>query len=361
MPEADLRDLGAIPNTAGVYVIRGREGSPHLGRTAVLRRRLQRLAQVLKLEDSGAVVEYYPTGSAFESMVALYRLARRCRREDYRNFLRLRAPVFLKLNLTNPYPRVFLTRRLGRDRAVYFGPFTTRAAAERFENAFLDLFLIRRCKPEILPDPAHPGCIYGEMSMCLRPCQGRATEEEYRAETGRVAEFLNSRGQSLVREIESARDQASEALEFEAAAKWHRRLEKTREALDSNEEMARDVDRLYGVVVQRSAEAGAVELWFLYQGSLQARRRLVVTQEAAGTVSLDQRLRELVAQMEFRKRPSRERAEVLGLLVRWWSSSWKTGELILFDGLDQVPYRRLVRAVSRNARSGGHDEGPAKN
>lgn len=322
------------------------EGTPHLGRTSRLRRRLSRLTRIF---GPDAKVEYYPTGSTFESMVMLYRLARRYRRGDYRQFLRLKIPPFLKLNLTNPYPRCYLTRRLGRDRAVYFGPFTTRAAAERFQNGFLDLFLIRRCRDEIRPDPAHPGCIYGEMSMCLRPCQARSTETEYRAEAGRVAEFLATQGSSLIRDLEAERDRASAALEFEHAAKWHRRIEKTREALQLNEDLARDVDRLYGVVVQKSAEPGAVELWFLYQGWLQTRRRFAVAGDPAKPVSMDQRLHELIGGMEFKRRSPRERAELLGMLVRWWSSSWRTGELLLFDGLDRVPYRRLVRAISRTA------------
>ncbi len=347
MPEADVADLESVPNLPGVYAVWPREGTPHLGRTSVLRRRLGRLARVFGPERI-ARVEYYPTGSPFESMLALYRLARRHRRDDYRKFLRLRTPPFLKLNLTNPYPRCYLTRRLGRDHAVYFGPFTTRAAAERFQNAFLDLFLIRRCREEILPDPAHPGCIYGEMNMCLRPCQARSTLDEYRAEAGKVAEFLETRGDSLVRRIEAERDQASADLEFEQAAKLHRKLEKAREALGTNEDLARAVDHLHGVVVQKSAEPGSVELFFLWQGHLQAKRRLSLTAEQARPVSLDQRLKALVAALEFKRRPPRERAELLGLLVRWWASSWRVGELLLFDGFDQIPYRRLVRAVTRS-------------
>jgi excinuclease UvrABC nuclease subunit len=348
VPEVDLAALDSVPNISGVYVLWPRQGAPHLGRTSLLRRRLTRLSRVFGPE-AVARVEYYATGSSFESMVVLYRLARRYRRDDYRQFLRLRIPPFLKLNLANPYPRCYITRRLRRDRAVYFGPFTTRAAAERFQGAFLDLFLIRRCREEIHPDPGHPGCIYGEMAMCLRPCQGRASEETYRAEAGRVAQFLTSSGASLLRELESEREQASVALEFETAARVHRKLEKTRDALRLNEEMARDVDRLYGVVLQRSVEPAAVELWFLYQGWLQARRRLSLAEDRARPVSLDQRLRETIASIEFRRRSARERAELLGILLRWWGSPWKTGELILFEGLDQVPYRKLVRAIARTA------------
>ena len=358
MPELDARDLDAdsLPEAPAVFAVWAGDGSvPYLGKTSRLRRRLARLLRPpegrssrLNLAGLATRIEYHRTGSNFESSVGLYALARRHRPEDYRRFLKLRPPVFLKLNLANPYPRCYLTRRLGRDRAVYYGPFLSRVAAEHFENAFLDLFLIRRCTEEIVPDPAHPGCIYGEMGMCLRPCQAAATPEQYRAETGRVAEFLATRGDSLVRQIQTERDRASADLEFESAARLHKKLEKAQETLKLHDDLARDLDHLYGVVLQRSVEPEAVELWFLYQGYLQERQRFHLA-ESGRPVSLDQRLRETLAAVDFTRRSARERAEHLALLVRWYASSWRTGELLLFDGLDQVPYRRLVRAVARVA------------
>ena len=177
-----LNSPEAVPNVPGVFLIWPREGAPHIGRTALLRRRLMRLlrppekqSRLLNLSSVAARVEYQATGSPFESMVMLYRLARRYRPDDYRKFFKLRPPPFLKVNLTNPYPRCYITRRLGSDHALYFGPFTTRATAERFQNAVLDLFQMRRCREDLNPHPTHPGCIYGEMNMCLRPCQAVVT------------------------------------------------------------------------------------------------------------------------------------------------------------------------------------------
>ncbi|HYM10374.1 MAG TPA: hypothetical protein VEU62_06565 [Bryobacterales bacterium] len=351
-----LVDFDAVPNAPGVFLIWPREGAPYIGKTALLRRRLLRLlrpaekqSRLLNLAGVAARVEYHPTGSPFESMVELYRLARRHRPEDYRKFLKLRPPPFLKVNLSNAYPRCYITRRAGGGRSLYFGPFTTRAAAERFENAFLDLFQMRRCKEELQPHPGHPGCIYGEMNMCLRPCQAAVTIEQYRGEVGRVVEFLSTRGESLVRQLQGERDQASAGQEFEQAARLHKKLEKAVEAVKLNEGLAGDVDRLFGVIVQASVEPSAVELWFLYQGCLQSRRRLSFSVEEGQPLSLDQKLREVIAGSEFRRRGPAERAEHLALLVRWHTSSWRQGEALLFEGLDRVPYRKLVRAISRVA------------
>ena len=77
---------------------------------------------------------------------------------------------------------------------------------------------MRRCTFDLNPDPAFPGCIYSEMKMCLAPCFKGCTDEEYAAEVGRVQQYLESGGQSLVREIERQRDEASANLDFEGAA-----------------------------------------------------------------------------------------------------------------------------------------------
>ena len=84
-------------------------------------------------------------------------------------------------------------------RGLFYGPFTSRAAAERFEAGLLDLFQIRRCEENLAPSPQHPGCIYGEMNRCLRPCQQAVSVAEYRGETQRVEQFLRTSGESLDR------------------------------------------------------------------------------------------------------------------------------------------------------------------
>ena len=75
------------------------------------------------------------------------------------------------------------------------------------------------------PSPAHPGCIYGEMNRCLRPCQQVVSIEEYRSEASRVEQFLRTGGASLVEPAEAARDRASAAMQFEEAERMHQRVD----------------------------------------------------------------------------------------------------------------------------------------
>src|SRR5262249_27186180 len=176
---ADLAALEALPNAPAVFVLWPREGRPHLSKTAVLRRRLLRLFKAWNLRDTGGRVEYRLTGSAFESSLVHYEQARQLFPDTYLQTIKLRLPSYVKIILNNEFPRSQITTHLTRGGAMFFGPFGSRASAEKFEGQFLDLFQIRRCQEDLIPSPDHPGCIYGEMAMCLRPCQEVVGAPEY--------------------------------------------------------------------------------------------------------------------------------------------------------------------------------------
>ena len=366
MPEiAVADDLSALdaaleqtPNRPAVFLLWPKEGDPYLGKTTVLRRRLLRLlrereapSRLLNLRHTVSRVEYWLTGSKLESSVRMYELARQYFPKTYLDVLRLRMPPYVKLILTNEFPRSQITTQLGRAPAVYFGPFRTRATAERFESQFLDLFQMRRCQEDLAPSPAHPGCIYGEMGMCLRPCQQVVTVEEYEHEVDRVIDFLRTGGKSLVDAAVSARDGFSDDLDFEQAARQHKRVEKIEEVLKLRDELASDISRLNGVAVTHSAEPQAVELWFVSRGSWLGKRRVTFEVIEGKPVSLDQKLREASAALEQGTQSMRERQEHLAILARWYYSSWRDGEWLAFDSLENLPYRKLVHAISRVAQN----------
>lgn len=179
-PGAEADDvLDRLPARSAVYALfpPPREGvplGPYLGRTADLHRRLLRLlsvrrqnSKILNLRGLTARIEYEPVGSVFEGTWLLYNLNRHYFPRQYRDRIRLKPPALLKLKIGNRFPRCYPTRRIARDNSLYYGPFPSLPAAERFAGEFLDFFKIRRCVEELNPDPSHPGCIYSQLSMCL--------------------------------------------------------------------------------------------------------------------------------------------------------------------------------------------------
>jgi hypothetical protein len=362
VPDPQLLDIAsldeamnALPNSGAVFLVSAGDQSAYLAKTSMLRRRLLRilkpagpLRRSLNLREVVTRVEYWLTASRFESMLLHYALAKRHFPDDYLRLVKLRLPAYVKLVLANEFPRSQVTTRLGGGAALYYGPFRTRAAAELFENQFLDLFQVRRCQENLEPSPQHPGCIYGEMNMCLRPCQQVVGREEYMSEVERVREFLSGDGTSLVSVTSAARERLSHEMNFEEAARQHKRLESIQQVLALRDDLVCDIDRLYGVAVAPSAAPDGVLLWFQCQGSWQAPIEFPLTSH----ISLDHRLRELVASLEPVAATLLEKQEHLALLARWHYSTWSDGEWIGFHDLAQMPYRKLVRAISRVRQKG---------
>jgi excinuclease ABC subunit C len=386
-PERDAAIFTSLPAAPAVFLLRGKDadGEPYVSKTANLRRRVVRLlgateerTRKLNLRDRVATIEYQLTGSDFESGLVLYQVLRQEFPRTYRDRLRLRPAPLVKLNLENPYPRAHLTRRIGgiASRSRYYGPFATRAAAEKFLNDSLDLFKHRRCVDDLNPDPAFPGCIYSEMKMCLAPCFKGCTDEEYARETERVQQFLETGGESLRRELSAERERASAALEFEQAAAMHARLEKAASAMALRPDVARPIDRLHGLMVQPSAASDAVSLFRVDGGFISGpivfhvaepgRGRPGSTTAGAPEIaeqkpsaasakvksvqpkSMESRIADaLAAAPPGSPSSALELMEHLAILRRWYFRTSKTGELFLAEPNGELPMRRIVRGISR--------------
>ncbi len=351
--------LESIPNVPAVFVLWPKSGEPHLGRTNVLRRRLSRLAGLFGTAER---LEYQTAGSKLESRFLHLELARRYLGADYRREIRLRLPFYVRLVLSTEFPRTRVVGRLGRGEAVHVGPFRTKSTAAQFEAAFLDLFQLRRCAEDLAPSAEHPGCIYGEMGRCMRPCQQMVGVEEYRSEAARVADFLCSGGRSLMSPATGERERLSAEMDFEGAARAHQRVMKIEEVMGWRDEMARDVEQLHAIAVAPSSRPDCVELGWLRGGYWHGFRQLDFTVGEDGRPApLDARLREMAATIpERRVCLALERMEDLAVLSRWFYSSWCDGELLVVDEWEKISWRKLVNSISRVARAGQKPLGRAE-
>ena len=359
----DAAFFAAAPARPAVFLLRGPEGSePYVSKTSNLRRLMLRLLSApeerskrLNLRDRVRRLEYTAVASDFEAGFCLYRTLREVFPANYADRLKLRFAPLLRLILENDYPRVTVTTRIQslKSKSAYYGPFASRVAAEKFGNDALDFFLLRRCVEELRPDPGFPGCIYSEMKMCLAPCFKGCTDERYAEETERVREFFESGGRSLLRQFEAERSRASESLEFERAAELHAKIEKLKTVVQQASELARNIERIDGVMVQPSEERESVKLFKIAGGFISDAIAFHVTPRLqVGQVrtpqSMEARLAEALAGVPEQKPASAyEWMEHLALLKRWYYRTSKTGELFLTDEKGELPYRRLVRGVSR--------------
>jgi excinuclease ABC subunit C len=220
-----------------------------------------------RLQLAGRVrrIEWRLTGSDFESLLLQFNLLEKVYGAKCLERMHLGAPSFVRFLGSNRYPRVVVTNRPSlRESDWAYGPFPSRAAAERFAEETLKLFLLRRCVEELDPNPSHPGCVYSEMKMCLAPCYQGCTDERYAEEADGVERFLATRGESKLVQLKAQREEASANLEFEKASALHAQVLKAEAVRALAPELVRPLNQLRAVVVQASAQAGDVAL-FLYE------------------------------------------------------------------------------------------------
>jgi excinuclease ABC subunit C len=417
-PERASEILREIPAAPGVVCLRGHDeaAQPYLTRAADVRRRLRRLldspdavdehgrpvlSKRLNLRERVQWIEWTRTGSEFESTVVLYRAARAIFGvAEARRRLKLHTPFLVRMAISNEHPRLYVTNRLNKKSlAEVYGPFQSRAAAERYCEAVLDLFKLRRCWEDLEVSPEHPGCAYGEMKMCMEPCKGACTREEYAAEAERVRAFLETNGESMLAELAAKREAASEAMDFEAAAAVHKQWEKVKAATQLADEIVQPLTRLRALIVQAAAPTAdesardAANVFEFEQGRIAGPERLstlgvraVREQTAVGSslfaqplmiaavpldeaspredegeiqrapVSPEERARAVIERLDGRVREAGaaemdERGDYLSLLRRWYYRPEKQrAGAILFPNPDGAwPVRRLLNAAAREA------------
>jgi hypothetical protein len=266
--------LAQLPANAAVFALYGAEArdEPYVGRTPNLRGRLERLLQPSarhprRLQLAGRVrrIAWRATGSDFESLLTQFSLLVEVFGEKALERMHLRAPAFVRYLGGNPYPRIVVTHRPSRREAEWaYGPFASRAAAERYVDEALKLFLLRRCTDDLNPDPSFPGCVYSEMKMCLAPCYKGCTDERYAGEAAAVESFLATRGESRLVQLRTEREEASAGLEFERAAAIHAQVAKVEAVRALAPELVRPMSELRAVILQAAANPDEVAV-FLYE------------------------------------------------------------------------------------------------
>jgi excinuclease ABC subunit C len=340
------QELNLLPRRTGIFVLQAAGQDPYLSWSAYLHKRLcrlllqpdaSRLEPLTKLRRSVDSVACWPTQSRLETWLILYSLARQYYPTEYKQRLKLRSPWFLSLLMADNFPRLRLSNRIARPPALTLGPFRTRDLAEAFEQGTQGLFQLRRCEEKLEPNPDHPGCIYGEMNLCLRPCQLAVSKDEYASETHRAAEFLISEGASVMTPLLSARDRASEEMDFEQAARLH---------AAARDAVVRSVDQVNGIAVTRGRGERAIKLWPIAGGYWQQSLQFDFSEGLSESKSMDHVLRETISEHLANPVLEGNRAEELGLLSRWYHSSWRDGAWVPFETVNKLNYRRLVKEIS---------------
>ncbi|MFZ5810629.1 MAG: excinuclease ABC subunit UvrC [Thermodesulfobacteriota bacterium] len=216
-----------FPCSPGVYLMKGGQGKIlYVGKAKSLRARLSSYfradsghsAKTRALVTRVAAVDVLLTATEKEALLLESSLIKK-HRPRYNVVLKDdKQYILFKLDKNAAYPRLTFTRRVERDGAAYFGPFTSAAAARRTWKEIGRAFPLRKCSDIALANRVRP-CLFQHIGQCLAPCVNNVPREDYMELVRRVEAFLSGRSAELLRGLEREMLAASEALDFERAAK----------------------------------------------------------------------------------------------------------------------------------------------
>ncbi len=230
--------LDSLPAEPGVYLFKNSEGKIiYVGKARSLRNRVRSYfqggraldAKTARLIEEAADLEYILTDSEVEALILESTLVKQQQPRYNVNLKDDKSFPYLKLTVNEPFPRIFITRRIKRDGALYFGPFLPAAYARQTVRLVHKHFRLRTCNLDIdgrLPRP----CLDYQMKRCLGPCvSGLCAPEEYARAVEQVKLLLSGRTDSLIRQLTRQMEEASEKLLYEAAAVYRDRIAMVRE------------------------------------------------------------------------------------------------------------------------------------
>ena len=285
LPLAEQR-LQAAPERPGVYLMKDARGTVlYVGKAAVLRNRLRSYfgspaaqpPKTRRLMGHVRDFECIVTDSEAEALILENTLIKRYKPRYNARLKDDKTYPYLKIDLNEAFPRVYITRRVANDGARYFGPFATAHTVRKSMDLVKRLFPYRSCTKNITGHDPRP-CLEYHINRCVAPCTGYASREDYAKVIEQVIMFMEGDTDAVTRDLEENMTLAAERLEFERAAVLRDRIkavarvaEERRIKVDAgpsdhgNQAWQAGMDVI--ALAQGSAEAW-IEVFFIRKGKL---------------------------------------------------------------------------------------------
>lgn len=221
-------ELKKLPGKPGVYIMHGEKDEIiYVGKAVSLKNRVRQYFQSSR--NKGAKIEqmvthitrfeYIVTDSELEALVLECNLIKE-HRPKYNTMLKDdKTYPFIKVTVNEPYPRVLFSRTMKKDKAKYFGPYTSSTAVKDVIELVRKIYMVRSCNRSLPRDCGKDRpCLYYHMKQCTAPCQGNVSEEAYKQNIGQVLHFLNGNYKETIDQLTEKMMAASEDMRFEDAA-----------------------------------------------------------------------------------------------------------------------------------------------
>lgn len=273
--------LAHLPDKPGVYLMKDAGGRIiYVGKAVNLKNRVRSYFQASRNHSPKvramvariADLEYIITASEIEALILECNLIKKHRPKYNISLKDDKSYPYIKVTVNEAYPRVYSTRKVQKDGARYFGPYTSAGAVHETLALLRKLFPLRTCRRL---DARRP-CLQFHIKRCLAPCSGRVDEDQYRAMIKAVCLFLEGRSDDVVKELKRRMEEAAENLEFEQAAQLRDQLAAVEKVREKQNIVTGSGDQDV-IGLARSAAGACVQVFFIRSGKMVGRDHFLLT------------------------------------------------------------------------------------
>lgn len=283
MNDAIKETLAVLPNAPGVYIMHDASGKViYVGKAVILKNRVrsyfrpasQVSPKVRAINAHVASIETIVTASEMEALILECNLIKKYRPRYNIDLKDDKTYPYLKITVGEAYPRMVLTRRVLKDGARYYGPFADAGALRDTMKLIRTMFPLRHCRNMNAKRP----CLQYHLHRCLAPCTGKVPVSEYRQMVDAVLLLLDGKVTQLEKDLTAKMQQASDNLEFEAAARYRDSLLSLRKLAEKQKATTESGDRdVVGLAMDDSGVC--VQVFFIRSGKILGRDSFFLDQE----------------------------------------------------------------------------------
>ncbi len=273
MKQFDIaEELKKLPDKPGVYIMHDENDSIiYVGKAVILKNRVrsyfrESTKKTVKIRQMVSRInwfEYIVTDSELEALVLENNLIKE-NQPKYNTMLKDdKTYPYIKVTVQEEFPRIFLTRQVGKDKAKYFGPYTSATAARETIELLRKLYRIRACRSK-----REGPCLYYHIGQCQGPCIGLVSSEEYHENVQKAVDFLSGNYKSVLSYLEGTMQDLSEKMEFEKAAEYRDLLQSVRQITQKQKITDLSGDDKDIIAIARDEQSVIVQVFFVRNGKI---------------------------------------------------------------------------------------------
>lgn len=288
-------ELKKLPGKPGVYIMHDKHDTIiYVGKAISLKNRVRQYFQnsrnlTPKIQQMVSRIQYFEyiiTDSELEALVLECNLIKE-HRPKYNTMLKDdKSYPYIKVTIQEDFPRVLFARQRGKDKAKYFGPYTSSKAVKDTIELIQKLYLTRTCNRNLPKDIGKERpCLYYHIKQCKAPCQGYISKEEYRECVNQALEFLNGNFSPVLKQLENRMLKASEEMDFEEAASYRDLLSSVKQISEKQKITGQEQEDRDVLAVASAGDEAVVQVFFIRSGKLIGREHHYLTNVTSETKS----------------------------------------------------------------------------